>query len=284
MRPLRQRRTLRTKCPTSPLRFSIAFVLRSVRYSAPVMPRRWSVRVSSSPSRREAAAPGVGVVETCGELLEAPLGECAVRESVGFLEDAADARPHGLWQMLEDVAAFVDLATLDDGRRPARLADRLAESGPAVDHEEHRALEIEAALAQVGEEGLADGRVLGRALAQREDVLAPLRIHAQRDEDDVIAEVQPVDEDDPDVEPVQGLGEPRGQLRARECDEAAGDATLRDSALADPRGQRVERPAVLAGRDADRDRFPRGGGQRIAGRGGGEAWVPDLRGRDPPPS
>ena len=165
---------------------------------------------------------------------------------------------------------------------PPRLADRLAESGPAVDHEEHRALEIEAALAYVGEEGLADGRVLGRALAQGEDVLAPLRIHAQRDEDDVIAEVQPVDEDDPDVEPVQGLGEPRGQLRARERDEAAGDATLRDGALADPRGQRVERPAILAGRDADRDRFQRAGVERIAARGVSEAGELELMAVDTP--
>src|SRR5262245_734393 len=32
--------------------------IRSVRYSAPVTPRRGRVRVSSSPSRRDAAAPG----------------------------------------------------------------------------------------------------------------------------------------------------------------------------------------------------------------------------------
>src|SRR5439155_1143742 len=152
---------------------------------------------------------GVGVVETGGELLEAPLGERGVRESIAFLEHTADARPHGLWQMLEDVAAFVDLAALDDGHWTARVADRLAESGPAVDHKEHRPLEIEAALAHVGEEGLADGRVLGRALAQREDVLAPLSIHAQRDEDDVIAEVQPVEEGQRQLHRGDGRGRER---------------------------------------------------------------------------
>src|SRR2546422_7732015 len=61
------------------------------------------------PFAQRAGRAGVGVVETCGELLEAALGERGVRESVGFLEHAADARPHGLWQMLEDVAAFVSL-------------------------------------------------------------------------------------------------------------------------------------------------------------------------------
>src|SRR5207245_2060146 len=49
----------------------------------------------------------------------------------------------------------------------------------------------------------------------------------------------------PDVDPLQGLGEPRRQLRARERDEAARHATLRDRALADTRGQRVERAAIL---------------------------------------
>src|SRR5206468_7633183 len=76
--------------------------------------------------------------------------------------------------------------------------------------------------------------------------------------------------------------EPRRQLRAREGDEAAGDATLRDGALADPRGQRVERPAILAGRDADRDRFQRAGIERIAARGVGEAGELELVAVDTP--
>jgi hypothetical protein len=114
----------------------------------------------------------------------------------------------------------VHLAALDEVRRPARLADRLAEAGPAVDHEEDRLVEIEPAVAKVGEECLPDGRVLGRALMEREDVLLALQIHAQREHDDVVAEVEPVDDDDADGELVERAGEPGGELCARERDEA----------------------------------------------------------------
>ena len=43
---------------TEPFRFSTGLVVAMVRHSDPLMPKRWSVSVSSSPSRREAAAPG----------------------------------------------------------------------------------------------------------------------------------------------------------------------------------------------------------------------------------
>src|SRR5262249_53980559 len=91
---------------------------------------------------------GVGVVEPGGELQEAALGERGVREDVGMVDHAAHAGPHRPREMLEDVAALMDLPPLDDRRRATRLADRLAEAGPAVDDEEHCALEVEATLAQ----------------------------------------------------------------------------------------------------------------------------------------
>src|SRR5439155_18345097 len=88
------------------------------------------------------------------------------------------------------LVGIMHLAALDDRHRPARVPDRLAEARPAVDDEEHRLVEIEPALADVREERLADGRVLGRTLAQGEDMLAALEIHAQRDQDDVVPEVE----------------------------------------------------------------------------------------------
>ncbi len=112
-------------------------------------------------------------LEPGGELREAALGEGGVGSAYASVERAADARPHRLGQMLEDVAALVDLAAMDERGRAAVLADRLAQARPAVDDEEHRAVEIEPALAQVGEQRLAHRRVLRGPLAQREDVLVP---------------------------------------------------------------------------------------------------------------
>ncbi|HKA30743.1 MAG TPA: hypothetical protein VKH82_15280 [Candidatus Binatia bacterium] len=62
--------------------------------------------------------------------------ERGVRKAVGFVERAADAAPHRLREMFEDVATLMNLAPLDDRREAARLAERLAEAGSAVDDEE----------------------------------------------------------------------------------------------------------------------------------------------------
>jgi hypothetical protein len=51
----------------------------------------------------------MGAVEPRGELLETTLGKRGVRKPVSFVEHAADARPHRLREVLEDVAALVEL-------------------------------------------------------------------------------------------------------------------------------------------------------------------------------
>jgi hypothetical protein len=63
---------------------------------------------------------------------------------------------------------------MDDRGRATGVAERLAEARAAVDDQEHCAFEVESAIVQVCEEALADGRVLGRTLAQGEDVLLAL--------------------------------------------------------------------------------------------------------------
>jgi hypothetical protein len=230
--------------------------------------------VQSSVERR--GGTGVGGLERGGELEEAALGERGIGEPVRLVEHARDPRAHRRREMRQNVPPLVDLAPLDDGRRAARLPDRLAEAGRAVDHEEDCLVEIEPALAEVGEERLADGRVLGRALAEREDVRLALEIHAQHEHDDVVAEVEPVNDEDSNLQVVQGAGERRGELRTRQRDEAARHAALRDRPLAAPVRERVERAAVLARRDPDRDRLRGAGVERIAARSVPEAREVEL--------
>jgi len=69
------------------------------------------------------------------------------------------------------VSADVDLRALDDRRRAACLTDRRAEASSVINDEEDRPLEVEGALAQVGQQAsrLAHGGVHGRAFAQGED-------------------------------------------------------------------------------------------------------------------
>src|SRR4029077_2455162 len=96
-----------------------------------------------------------------------------IGQSVRFAERAADPRAQGLRQMLQDVARLVDLTALDEPEGDTRLADCLPQARPAVDDEERRSIEVEAPLAQVGEQGFTHRRVLRRALTQGEDVLRP---------------------------------------------------------------------------------------------------------------
>jgi hypothetical protein len=78
----------------------------------------------------------VRALEAGGQLLESALHEGRVVERLRFVEHPPHARPHRLREMLQDMTAG------DEGRRPARLAQRLAKAGPAVDHEEDRAGEM----------------------------------------------------------------------------------------------------------------------------------------------
>ena len=133
------------------------------------------MRSPSRPSRRDAAAPGCVRSRPAASCVEPALGERGIGERVRLVERPADARPHRLGEMLQDVAALVDLAAMDERGPATVLADRFAQSRAAVDDEEHRAVEIEAALAEIGQQRLAHRRVLRRALAQREHVLLPCR-------------------------------------------------------------------------------------------------------------
>ena len=80
----------------------------------------------------------------------------------------------------------------------------------------------------------------------------------------------------------RGPREPARQLRARERDEAARHAALGDGPRAPPRGERVERTVILAGRDADRDRFQRAGIEGIAAGSVGETRQLKLVALDTP--
>ena len=158
----------------------------------------------------------------------------------------------------------------------AGFADRLPQPRAPVDDEEHGAVEIEPALAQVRQQALAHRRVLRRALAQGQDVLGALRIHAQGQENHVVAEVQAVDQHEADVEAVERHGEPRREPGARERDEPPRHGTLRDRPFGDRCREGVKGAVVLARRDPDGDRFEGARVERILRARVGEARQREL--------
>ena len=88
-------------------RFSIGSVVRSVRYSAPVMPSACTVKVSSSPSRRLAAAPGCLAFSEVASRSQLLLGQLGVAAVPGIPHGTAHAGVQHLRQMLDHVAPLV---------------------------------------------------------------------------------------------------------------------------------------------------------------------------------
>ena len=92
------------------------------------------------------------------------------------------------------------------------VEDGLAQGLRAVDADQDRSGDVQAAVAQPGEQVGDDGGVLGRAFDQGEGVLGPVGVDAQRDDADRLAEVHAVDHQRDQVQAGQVGGQ---QLRER---------------------------------------------------------------------
>ncbi len=90
----------------------------------------------------------------------------------------------------------------------------------SVDDEERPALRIDAARDQVGEQTGAHGRILRRAFVQTENGPVASLVDSERDEDNVLAEVDPVDHDDADGKLGQVATHRSRELLTRRSDEA----------------------------------------------------------------
>jgi hypothetical protein len=107
--------------------------------------------------------------------------------------------------VLEDVALLVGLAALHEAEAAEDVADRLAQRLRAVDHEKQGPVRGQAPLDQVAQQRLGHGAALRRALPEPEPVLRAVGGHAQSQQHAVLAEGDPVDQDDPQVELTERL-------------------------------------------------------------------------------
>ncbi len=119
---------------------------------------------------------------------------------------------------------------------------------------------------------VAHGCVLGRALAQGEEVLLALRITPSAGKPTWSRKWRP---SMTSTRPGRLSSERGGRWRAREGDEAAGYPALRERAAA----AGSERAAAVPRRDTDRDRLQRARSERIAVGGIGEAREVEQSGR-----
>jgi hypothetical protein len=94
----------------------------------------------------------------------------------------------------------VELAALDH-RVVEHVVHRAAQRLGAVDHDQDRAGDVQAALAQPDDQVTDQGGVLGRALDQRQRVLGAVDADTERDHAGVLAEVHPIDHQRHQVQP-----------------------------------------------------------------------------------
>ena len=163
------------------------------------------------------------------------------------------------------------LAALDE-RLVEHVLDRAGQGLGAVEHGEDGPGDVQAPLAQPGDQVRDQGGVLGGALLGREGVLGPVDADAQGDDAGVLAEVHPVDHERDQVQPVEPTGHQLRQRGLGRGDEAAGDRRLRRGS-----GRLLHRlpgglqPGAVAARRQARQHLPHR--QLAEDLGGGEQGV-----------
>src|SRR5205085_10904487 len=111
-----------------------------------------------------------------------------------------------------DVPSLVDLAPLHERILAEHASDGGAQTLAAVDDEEPRAIRLQPARRQILEHRRARDLVLRRALPEAENVLRARRVDPESAEDHVLAEVNAVDEDGPEIEVAERSLHPLDEL------------------------------------------------------------------------
>ena len=124
--------------------------------------------------------------------------------------------------MIFHVPNLVQLAALDH-RAVEHVEDGLAQRLGPVEAHQHRAGDVQAPLTQVDQQAGDQGRVLGRALHQRQRVLDPVDADTQRHDTARLGEVHPVDHQRHQIQPGQILRQQLGQSGFGHRHKPAGD-------------------------------------------------------------
>jgi hypothetical protein len=114
----------------------------------------------------------------------------------------------------------VFLASLDDWLVEDRL-DRRGQCLRPVDHRQDGPGDVQAAVAQVGDQAGDQGLVLRRALGQRQRVLGSVDADAQRNHAAVLAEVHAIDQERDQVQVIEPTAHQVGEGGLGSGDEPA---------------------------------------------------------------
>ena len=166
--------------------------------------------VSSRPSRRLAAAPGWVRSSSLARASSAASASSADAGVVGVGHPASDTAAKSLRQMVFHISDLVQLAALDH-RMVEHVDHGLAQRLGPVDADQHRAGHVQAPLPQVHQQVGDQGGVLRRALHQRQRMLVPVDVDAQRHDAARLGEVHAVDHQRHQIQPGQIRDKQLGQ-------------------------------------------------------------------------
>lgn len=136
-------------------------------------------------------------LESPSEIEQQATGRGDVCAAVGPLQDRLRLRPSALWQVIEDVAHLVDLAALHQRDVAEEIPHGFSQRLRAVEDHQQTAVRAEAAALEIGQQRLAERRVLRGAFPQPEGVFLAVRRDPQRHDQAVLADVDAV-ENQPD--------------------------------------------------------------------------------------
>ena len=152
------------------------------------------------------------MIKPAGEIAQQPLGFIGIVELPSLPQRPAYRRMQRLGQPRDHVAGFMNLAALERRVGAEGATDDFAQRLGAIDDEQPADLGIKPPLDQVVDERLDDGGVLGCSFDQGERMFVAVSINAEgSDQHQIVADVQPVDLDDQEVQLGQVRRHPRGQ-------------------------------------------------------------------------
>jgi hypothetical protein len=168
--------------------------------------------------------------------------------------------------VFEDVSELVDLAAVNQRRRPKRLGDGFVQRLGAVENDQQAAIGAQPTALKIGQETLANGGILSRSVPEAERVFGTRVIDAEGHHEAVFADVDAIDEQRHEIDPVKRGGSPSVELRRRFRNEPPAHRALARAAHGHRRRQRLETSRVPARRDAEQHLFDDPPIQRILAR------------------
>lgn len=177
--------------------------------------------------------------------------------------DGLHPGPLTLGEVLEDIPQLVDWAALDESDLAEHRRDGFSQGLRTIEDHEQAAVGSQAPALQIRKQALTERGVFGRAFPAAEGVSRPIGTDPQGHDHTMLTNVDAIEHQAHQIEPVERRRLPRRQLRGCLRDEASTDRALADASTCDAGRERVQTPRIPAGTHAEQQLLHRPTLQRV---------------------